>query len=177
VLPPLTGEAVKFTSVFGQIAPAGKAETLTDGVTCGVTVIVTGAEVAVDGETQVSFEVITTVTTSPFARLELVNEEPVPAFTPFTFHWYVGDGPPLTAVAVKFTGVPGQIAPAGFTAILTDGVSNGLTLMVSELFATNGEAQVAFDVSVTLTISLFVSDEELYVALLLPAFTPFTFHW
>ena len=32
----------------------------------------------------------------------------VPAFTPFTFHWYDGAGPPLIGLAVKTTGVPWQ---------------------------------------------------------------------
>ena len=45
----------------------------------------------------------------------------VPALVPLTIHWYVGFDPPLTGVAVKLTGEPGQngfgeatmVAPAG----------------------------------------------------------------
>jgi hypothetical protein len=36
----------------------------------------------------------------------------VPAFTPFTFHWYDGVVPPLVGVAVKVTLVPAQIVVA-----------------------------------------------------------------
>ena len=32
----------------------------------------------------------------------------VPAFTPFTFHWYAGVVPPFIGVAVKMTDDPGQ---------------------------------------------------------------------
>jgi hypothetical protein len=32
----------------------------------------------------------------------------VPAFTPFTFHWYAGVVPPFIGVAVKVTDDPGQ---------------------------------------------------------------------
>jgi hypothetical protein len=45
----------------------------------------------------------------------------VPAFTPFTFHWYAGVVPPFIGVAVKVTDDPGQkgfddavmVTPAG----------------------------------------------------------------
>ena len=33
-------------------------------------------------------------------------EEFVPTFTPFSCHWYVGEVPPFTAVALKVTFVP-----------------------------------------------------------------------
>ena len=53
----------------------------------GFTVIFTGALVAVVGEAQGSLEVITTVTTSPLFKVELVNVVLlVPTFAPFTFH-------------------------------------------------------------------------------------------
>jgi hypothetical protein len=32
----------------------------------------------------------------------------VPAFTPFTFHWYEGVSPPFVGVAVNVTGVAAQ---------------------------------------------------------------------
>ena len=45
-------------------------------------------EVALAGEAQLAFEVITTVTTSPLAKVVEVNVgELVPALAPFTFHW------------------------------------------------------------------------------------------
>ena len=45
----------------------------------------------------------------------------MPVFIPFTFHWYDGDVPPLTGIAVKVTDDPGQkgfddaatVTPAG----------------------------------------------------------------
>ena len=61
---------------------------LTEGVTAGVTVMVTVLEVAVAGEAQASEEVITTVTWSPFARVvEVKVGELVPTFAPLSFHW------------------------------------------------------------------------------------------
>jgi len=67
----LVGVAVKVTLVPEQMAVA-LALTATDGVTEVLTVIVTGVEVADDGEAQDSDDVITQVTTSPFARAALV---------------------------------------------------------------------------------------------------------
>ena len=67
----MVGVAVKVTLVPEQMAVA-LALTATDGVTEVLTVIVTGVEVADDGEAQDSDDVITQVTTSPFARAALV---------------------------------------------------------------------------------------------------------
>jgi hypothetical protein len=45
-------------------------------------------DVTVVVETQVALEVITQVTTSPLANVEVVKDALfVPAFVPFTFHW------------------------------------------------------------------------------------------
>jgi hypothetical protein len=50
--------------------------------------MVTGALVADGAVVHVALEVITTVTTSPFARVAEVKDGLlVPAFTPFTCHW------------------------------------------------------------------------------------------
>ena len=43
--------------------------------------------------------------------------------TPFFFHTYTGEAPPLTGVAVNVTDVPEQIAPAGLAAIETEGIT------------------------------------------------------
>jgi hypothetical protein len=60
--------------------------------------------------TQVSLDVISTVTTSPsFSALLLNDGLLVPTFDPFTFHWYKGLAPPFVGVAVKVTRVPSQI--------------------------------------------------------------------
>jgi hypothetical protein len=55
----------------------------------------------------------------------------VPAFTPFTCHWYEGAVPPLTGVAVNVTATPGHVGfvPA-VCAMLTEGVTEGATEMV-----------------------------------------------
>jgi hypothetical protein len=82
----LTGVAVKVTLVPGQIAPTGKAAMLTLAGNAEFTTIVTALEVAGDPVAQVAFEVITHVTTSLFARVELVNVAPVPEFIELTVH-------------------------------------------------------------------------------------------
>lgn len=85
--PALAAVAVKVTLVAAQTAPLGEATIETVGADVGLTVMVMPEEVAVAGEAQAKFEVITTVTTWP-----LVNEfvakvaEFVPALFPFTFH-------------------------------------------------------------------------------------------
>ena len=53
-------------------------------------------------------------------------------FTPFFFHWYVGEVPPLVGVAVKFTAVPEQNVELS-AAILTEGVTASPKLMVVAL--------------------------------------------
>jgi hypothetical protein len=68
VAPPLVGVAVNVTFVPEQIVLPGEAAMLTEGVTFPVTVIVIPFDVAVDGLAHASDDVITTVTTSPFAR-------------------------------------------------------------------------------------------------------------
>ena len=66
-MPPLVGVAVKITFVPAQIVVAD-ADILTDGVMIGFTVMVIALDVAEAGFAQASEEVITTVTTSLFAR-------------------------------------------------------------------------------------------------------------
>ena len=81
---------MKVTSVSAQIGPEGLAETVTDGVKFGFTVIVMPLEVAVEEETQISAEgVMTTVTTSLFFKPEVVNVMLVAPATDvaFVFHW------------------------------------------------------------------------------------------
>ena len=69
-MPPLVGVAVKVTFVPEQIVLPGDAAMLTDGITVEVTVIVMALEVTGFGLAQVSDDVITQVTTSPFASVE-----------------------------------------------------------------------------------------------------------
>jgi hypothetical protein len=59
-----------------------------DGADDGLTVKVTLLEVAVVGEAQAKFEVITQLTISPLCSAEDVNTGLFePAAVPFTFHW------------------------------------------------------------------------------------------
>ena len=64
----MVGVAVKVTLVPVQIVLPGSAAILTDGATVPVTTMVIAFEVAVVGFAQASDDVITTVTTSPFAK-------------------------------------------------------------------------------------------------------------
>jgi len=83
----LTGVAVNVTAVPVQTAPDGDAAILTAGVRLAFTVIVRGALLAVGEVVQLAFELSTTVTTSPLARVEELNEGLfVPAFDPLILH-------------------------------------------------------------------------------------------
>ena len=67
----MVGVAVNVTLVPAQIVLPGLAVIVTDGVTVDVTVMVVPVEVAVGELAQARDDVITTVTTSPFAKLLL----------------------------------------------------------------------------------------------------------
>jgi len=67
----LFGEAVNVTLVPEQMF-VDVAETATDGTTDVLTVMVTGADVAVAGEAHVAVDVITQVITSPLFSEEFV---------------------------------------------------------------------------------------------------------
>jgi hypothetical protein len=118
----------------------------------GLTVILISLLVASVGEAQGILEVITTVTLSPCINDEMVKVELfVPALTPFIFHWYTGFEPPLTGVAVNETVAPGHIVVLSAT-IDTDGVTTGLTVIVIVLLVAGLLiAQLAFEVTTTLT--------------------------
>ena len=101
----------------------------------------------------------------------------VPAFTPFTFHWYTGAVPPLTGDAVKLTGVPGQIFVEDAVTD-TEATTVGSTVMVIVLLLTVvGRAQPALDVNSRLTTSPATKAVVEKLLLLVPAFIPLTFHW
>ena len=85
--------------------------------------------------------------------------------------------PPFVGVAVNVTLVPAQIVVA-LAEILTLAVNVGLTVMLM-LFDVAGEPVkhgVALLVKTTVTASLLFNVVVVNVALLVPAFTPFTFH-
>jgi len=67
----LVGVAVNVTLVPAQMVVA-EAETATEGVTTGLTVMVMPVDVAVVGEAHEAVEVMIHVTTSPFVRALLV---------------------------------------------------------------------------------------------------------
>jgi hypothetical protein len=70
-------------------------------------------------------------------------------------HEYEGALPPLVGVAVKVTGVPAQIAPAGSAAISTAGNRIGIIdIVIALLVAVVGLTHVALLVSIQVTMSL-----------------------
>jgi hypothetical protein len=84
----------------------------------------------------------------------------------------------LVAEAVNVVGVPEQMVFDGEAAILTVGVRLGFTIVVMAVELTlAGFAQAAFELSVTAITSPLANDDELYVGLLEPTFTPFIVHW
>ena len=143
----MVGVAVNVTLVPGQIVVAD-ADTETAGTGAGVTVMAIGVLVALTGEAQGAFEVITTVTLSPL--LNVADEKVellLPTLTPFTLHWYCGLVPPLTGVAVKLIVVPGQVVVAE-AATLTDGIGAGVTVIgMPSLNTVTGDAHPALEVS------------------------------
>jgi hypothetical protein len=171
----LVGAAVKVTALPGNNDDGCK---LTAGTTEGDTVIVMLLEVAVADDKQLALLVITNVTTSLFANEDVVNTALlVPAFVPFTLHWYDGLVPPLTGVAVNVTEVPAQ---AGFSdaAMLTEGVTEVLTVIVIELdVAVVAVLQVSLLVITTVTTSPLFIVLDVKIELLVPVFTPLTRHW
>ena len=85
--------------------------------------------------------------------------------------------PSFVAVAVKVTEVPWQISLAD-AAIATEGTGAGITVMGILLLVTiAGLAHSAFEVISTVTTSPLTNVEVVKPALLVPALTPFTFHW
>jgi len=85
--------------------------------------------------------------------------------------------PPFVGAAVNVTLVPAQMVLPGFAEIATLAGRFGFTVVVME-FDVAGEpvAQTALEVITTVTICPFVSVVVVNVGLLVPAFTPFTFH-
>jgi len=83
----------------------------------------------------------------------------------------------LVGVAVKVTLVPAQIVLPGLAAILTDGTTVPVTIMVISLDVAVGVArQLALLVITQLTTSPFTNVALEYVLLLVPTLLPFSFH-
>lgn len=125
-----------------------------------------------------ALDVITTFTTWSSVSVDVEKlEELPPAATLSTYHWYVGALPPLMAVAVKVTLVPGQMLSA-FGAIVTDGVTNAFTAMVTVLLVTvAGFGHTASDVISTVTLSPLARVALVKLLPPLPAALPLTNHW
>jgi hypothetical protein len=99
-VPPFTGFAVKVTGFPEQTGLDDAMMVMPIGNT-GLTVMVIGFEIAGFSEVHTSEELTSQLTTSPstgvYVKTALLA---LFALTAFTFHWYCGEVPPLTAFAV-----------------------------------------------------------------------------
>ena len=105
-------------------------------------------EAILAGVAQAAFDVNTQLTTSPFTSD--VDEKVgvlLPLFDPFTFHWYEGDVPPFTGVAVKLTVAPAHIVVAD-AVIDTLGVTAAFTVIVIVF-----DVSFVFDAQATLLVN------------------------
>ena len=85
--------------------------------------------------------------------------------------------PPFVGVAVNVTLVPAQIVLPGFAAILTEGVTDGVTVIEAGTdVAEPGLAQLSDDVIITYTSSPLTKLLLEYVLLFVPTLLPFNFH-
>ena len=92
--------------------------------------MVTGALAAGLPVTQLSEEVSSQVTISPFRGVYANEELLVPAMVPLTFHKYAGNRPPWMELAIKVTWLPVQNGlTEGVTETVTAGF--GVTVMVT----------------------------------------------
>ena len=129
MLPPFTTEEVIVDEdpCSTIVLPAIEIEDVCNGFTVMVTVLL----FTVAGEAQGSLLVNSTLTSTSLVGLMVSVAAFVPAFAPFTSHWYWGAVPSLVEVAVKETGSPSQIVPDDAT-IDTVGVRvPGVTFMVT----------------------------------------------
>jgi hypothetical protein len=107
----------------------GLTSNATDGSVAVITVITTES-LAVAGIAHMALLVSITFTRSPLAGTKLYVL-PVPTFIPFTLHWYAGVEPPFTTFAVKVTAVPAHTVPPTPVVILTDGTTDGSTVITT----------------------------------------------
>ena len=83
--------------------------------------------------------------------------------------------PPLIGVAVNVILLAAQIEVEE-ALIETDGVTELVVIVITLLVAVDVVVQLALDVMITVTWSLFASEPDVNVGELVPAFTPFTCH-
>ena len=81
----------------------------------------------------------------------------------------------MVGVAVKVTLLPKQIE-VDDALIETDGVIELVVMVITLLVAIDVVAQLALDVMITDTWSLFARELDVNVGEFVPAFTPFTCH-
>jgi hypothetical protein len=147
----------------------------TDAITALVETVMT-LLVAFAVEVQPALDVMITLTWSPLASaLEVNVVELIPAFTPFICHWYVGVVPPLVGVAVNVTLFPEQIE-VDEALIETEGVTEFVVIVTTLLVAVTVVTQLALEVMMHMTWSPLVSELDVSVVELVPAFTPFICH-
>jgi 3-dehydroquinate synthase class II len=90
----------------------------------------------------------------------LKEEELVPAFNPFTFHWYEGEEPAFVTVALNETFAPAHTVVLPVEIVIA-GAAKELTVIAMAFEVTDaGEAQVAFDVITHETRSLLLSVDD-----------------
>ena len=83
--------------------------------------------------------------------------------------------PPLVGVAVNVMLLPAQIE-VDEALIETDGVTELVAIVITLLVAVKVVVQLALDVMITVTWSLFASELDVNMGELVPVFTPFTCH-
>ena len=83
--------------------------------------------------------------------------------------------PPLIGVAVNVMLLAAQIEVEE-ALIETDGVTELVVIVITLLVAVEVVVQLALDVMITVTWSLFASELDVNMGELVPAFTPFTCH-
>ena len=79
-------------------------------------------------------------------------------------------------MAVKVTDWPAQMEVEE-AAMLTEGVTEEVVMVMTLLVAAAGEAQGSEEVITTDSWSLFTREEEVKVDALVPTFVPLSFHW
>jgi hypothetical protein len=121
----------------------------------GITVIVNALDITGLLVRQEALEFRVQVTTSLSLGRYMKTGLLTPAFVPFTFHWYEGDGPPFTGVAVNVTGVFWHTVVAE-AVMVTPACCSGLTTIVIALEVAGFPiGQPALDVSIQVTWSPF----------------------
>ena len=112
------------------------------------------------------------------AKLEVKYRKNVPTGKPLIINWYTGLAPAFWVVAVKVTGVPAQTVVLVGVEIDTEVTTLGVTVIVMPAEVTLAAvAHIALELSTTVTISPLARLEVVKTGELVPALTPFTFHW